>query len=56
MGCMVEVRELTKRYGGVLTVPLSGREREILALIAEGLPNGVIGQRLYMTEATIGTM
>jgi DNA-binding NarL/FixJ family response regulator len=35
--------------------PLSGREREILVLIAEGLPNGVIAQRLYMTEATIRT-
>jgi DNA-binding NarL/FixJ family response regulator len=30
-------------------------ERDILALLAEGLPNSAIAQRLYMSEATIRT-
>lgn len=32
---------------------LSGREREILALIAEGLTNRDIAQTLYLTEGTV---
>jgi DNA-binding NarL/FixJ family response regulator len=34
---------------------LAERERDILALLAEGLPNSAIAQRLYMSEATIRT-
>jgi DNA-binding NarL/FixJ family response regulator len=34
---------------------LARRERDILMLLAEGLPNGAIAQRLYMSEATIRT-
>jgi DNA-binding NarL/FixJ family response regulator len=32
---------------------LSGREREILALVAAGLPNKLIGQRLGIAEKTV---
>jgi DNA-binding NarL/FixJ family response regulator len=32
---------------------LSGREREILALIAEGRTNGEIARRLYLSEGTV---
>ncbi|QKW25427.1 response regulator transcription factor [Streptomyces seoulensis] len=32
---------------------LTGREREILALIGEGLTNRQIGQRLYLAEKTV---
>lgn len=33
----------------------TGRELEVLALVAEGLPNGEIAQRLYIGEATVKT-
>ena len=32
---------------------LTGREREILTLIAEGLTNRQIGERLYISEKTV---
>lgn len=36
------------------TFGLSAREREVLALIAEGLTNPEIGQRLFITRKTVG--
>jgi DNA-binding CsgD family transcriptional regulator len=35
--------------------PLSGREREILALAARGKTNAEIGRELYIGEATVKT-
>lgn len=33
--------------------PLSGREREVLSLVSEGLRNAQIAARLYITEGTV---
>src|SRR5262249_29882618 len=34
---------------------LTPREREVMALVAEGLSNKVIGRRLHLTEGTVKT-
>jgi DNA-binding NarL/FixJ family response regulator len=43
----------TRQPGALAT--LTDREREVLALIAEGLNNAEISERLYLSESTVKT-
>lgn len=60
---VVVVKEVPVRGGGPFTldeaklreVGLTQREHEILALIAEGLSNREIGERLFVSENTVKT-
>lgn len=45
----------TARGGADPTAALTPREREILLAIGEGLSNGEIGARFYLTESTVKT-
>lgn len=47
------VRRLLRRPRDPLA-DLSSREREVLALLAEGHSNAAIGKRLFITEAAVG--
>ena len=44
---------LSSRAAAGVAAPLSEREREVLAMVAEGLPNKVIAQRLSISEKTV---
>jgi len=41
--------------GAALELDLTPREREVLALIGQGLPNAAIAQKLFVSEATVKT-
>ncbi len=46
-------RELLAERSEQRSVELTGREREVLALVAEGIPNKLIARRLEITEGTV---
>jgi ATP/maltotriose-dependent transcriptional regulator MalT len=52
---IAEDRTLTSQTheGGTLIEPLSDRELEVLTLIAEGLPNREIADKLFLSVATV---
>jgi len=41
--------------GTGLAEPVTLREREVLTLVCEGLPNAEIGERLHLAESTVKT-
>ena len=45
---------LTRRERDQTVARLSPREREVLALMAEGRSNSAIAQRLFITEKAVG--
>ena len=44
-----------RRDASALSGVLTPREREVLALVADGLTDGAIAQRLYLTRRTVET-
>jgi DNA-binding NarL/FixJ family response regulator len=51
----VVTRLLTRREGGRVLAELTPREREVLALMAEGHSNTAIGERLFIGHKTVET-
>ena len=52
-GVVVRWMHGSQRPGGAATSDITPREREILVLLARGLSNVAIGQRLYISAATV---
>jgi DNA-binding NarL/FixJ family response regulator len=49
---VTRAQQLADRLGEVLAGPLTPREREVAALVAQGLTNREIAGRLYLSERT----
>ena len=56
--CVIDptiVSRLMRRANGTVTAfdTLTGREREVLALMAEGRSNGAIGKAMFLSKKTV---
>ncbi|WP_240796151.1 response regulator transcription factor [Streptomyces sp. RFCAC02] len=56
LGRVVTPDDLRRRHDAVRRLAaLSARERDVVELLAEGLPNAEIGRRVHMTETSVKT-
>jgi DNA-binding NarL/FixJ family response regulator len=53
LGAEADARRVRSRFAGSVRSPVTPREREVLALLAEGLTNGQIAARLTVSEHTV---
>lgn len=55
LSLLAQVPTTAARPGASTIEPLTGRERRILGLLAEGHPNRTIAQRMFISESTVKT-
>ena len=51
----IDVKDLEKLQLGCDPIHLSGRETEVISLIAEGFTNGQVAEKLFLSAHTVTT-